>query len=117
MTNGITNSSTSGAVGRGFSFTAPSAASNSRTLRVYVGVTNTSSTPASPAKLELFWGSNTVPALVDVVPTMAATTINYVYDIQLTHPVAGTNLKLKWSTNTTSASHKVTLQSAVLMQD
>jgi len=112
---GIAN--TGGATGRGFSFTVPADASTQRTLKLYVGVTNSSTTAAAPVQLDLYWGSSTIPVVEDVVPSLTNTTVNYVYTINLRHVTAGTTLKVKWSTNTTSTSHKAILQSAVLLQN
>ncbi|MBJ7348687.1 MAG: hypothetical protein JHC87_08980, partial [Thermoleophilaceae bacterium] len=112
---GIAN--TGGAVGRGFSFTVPAASANMKTLKLYVGAANTSTTSAQPVKLELFWGASTIPAVVDVLPAFANATNNYVYTINLRHVTAGTTLKVKWSTNTTTTTHRAVLQSAVLLQN
>ncbi|MBI4896842.1 MAG: hypothetical protein HY827_00555 [Actinobacteria bacterium] len=112
---GISN--TGGATGRGFSFTVPADSATMRTLKLYVGATNSSTTAAQPVKLELFWGTSTIPFYTDVVPSQTNSTINYLYTINLRHAAAGTTLKAKWSTNTTSTSHKATLQSAVLVQN
>jgi hypothetical protein len=109
---GISN--TGGSLGRGFSFTVPAASTASRTLKLYVSATNSSTTAAQPGKLELFWGTSAVPELVDVPPSFASGTVNYIYTIPFRHPTAGTTLKVKWSTNSNSTSHKVTLQSAAL---
>lgn len=103
---------TGGATGRGFSITAPAAAS-ARTLRLYVGATNTSSSSGQPGELDLYWNGSAVPVVSDVPPSFSAATNNYVYTITLRNAAAGT-LKAKWATASSSSSHKVTLQSAVL---
>lgn len=103
-----TGISTGAASGRGFSFTVPAASANRKTLKLFVGVTNTT------GKLDLFWGSNTIPVLTDASVSNSSGTTNAVYSIDLRHATAGTTLKVQFTQNTSSSSGRVTLQSAAL---
>lgn len=107
-----TNSSTR----KGFSFTVPASSTNNRVLKLYVGAANTSTTSASPVRLELLWGTSSIPFLTDTLPSFANSTQNYVYTINLGHRTNNTSLKVRWISNTTSSSHRAILQSAVLVQ-
>lgn len=103
-----TGISTGGATARGFSFTVPAASANKKTLKLYVGVTNTT------GKLDLFWGSNAIPVLTDTSVSNASGTTNAVYTIDLRHITAGTTLKVQLTQGTSASTGRVILQSAAL---